>query len=84
MVDQATRWVQVQLFYVFLILVLPMLIVDSSSITSIKSMRIQMLHFIVSGLLYYFFGAWYILKGDYKNYTVDKNIELVAIEDILS
>ncbi len=84
MTDEATRWVQVQLFYVFLILVLPMLILPGSGITSIKSMRIQMLHFIVSGLLYYFLGAWYILKGDYKGYTVNKNIELVAMEDILS
>lgn len=77
MSDEATRWVQVQLFYVFLILVLPMLILQGASITSIKSMRIQMLHFIVSGLLYFFFGAWYILNGDYKGYTLKKNINLI-------
>ena len=77
MTDEATRWVQVQLFYVFLILVLPMIIVKNTSITSIKSMRIQMLHFIVSGLLYFFFGAWHILNGDYKGYTLKKNINLI-------
>jgi len=80
MVDEGTRWIQVMVFYLFLITIIPAAILPRKSLFSVESMRLQMLGFIVSGLLYYLLGAWYIKKGHYINYNLKANNELVDLK----
>ena len=84
MVDKGTRWIQVMLFYLFLITVIPKAFYPNKSMFSVESMRVQMLGFIISGLMYYFLGAWYIRKGHYINYTLEANNEFVDLKSIFS
>tara|TARA_X000001036_G_scaffold270403_1_gene251079 strand:- start:263 stop:517 length:255 start_codon:yes stop_codon:yes gene_type:complete len=83
MVDAATRWVQVMVFYILLIVILPMALTNNS-VTSVEQMRIQMIHFFVCGLLYYFFGAWYIVNGDFDGYSLEKAVNFVDITSLFS
>ena len=78
MLEEGTRWVHVMLFYLFLIVIVPMTIYPNKSVFSVKSMRIQMVSFILSGLMFYFLGAWYIKNGDYKKYTLKANNKLLG------
>ena len=84
MVDQGTRWIQVMFFYLFLIIIVPMIVMPSKSMFSMESMRMQMAHLIVCGVLYYFLGAWYVVNGDYKEYSLDKNNKFVDLESLIS
>ena len=84
MVDQGTRWIQVMFFYLILIAIVPMIVMPSKSMFSMESMRMQMVHFIVCGILYYFLGAWYIVNGDYREYTIEENNKVVDLKSLIA